>query len=73
VQRVASGGADVSEEFGVFTDEGAVANDFYVREHAEAWMEANCDPGEAHVGEVCPDHRGHERAFCEPCDIGDEP
>lgn len=59
-------------EYGVFTDEGAVATDFYSKEAAEAWMASNCEPREAHVGEVCPDHPEHERATCEPCNDGEE-
>ncbi len=55
------------EEFGVFTDEGIVADEFYARETAVAWMRWNCDSGEAHVAVVCPKHRDHEWANCEPC------
>lgn len=60
-------------EYGVFTDEGAVAAEFYTREAADAWMAANCaDDASAHVGQVCPDHEGHERATCEPCNTETE-
>ena len=58
--------------FAVFTDEGAVADEFGSVGDAAAWMAANCEPGEAHVGEVCRDHPGHERATCEPCNDGCE-
>jgi hypothetical protein len=60
-------------EFGVFTDEGMVADEFYARETADAWMRANLSPDDgAHVAEICPDHEGHERANCERCNQDDD-
>ena len=59
-------------EFGVFTDEGAVATEFYSKESAEAWLASNCEPGEAHVAEVCHDHPEHERDNCELCNADEE-
>lgn len=58
--------------FGVFTDEGAVADGFYTKEEADIWMAANCEAGEARVAEICEDHPEHERATCQPCNDGDE-
>jgi len=61
------------EQFGVFTDEGAVAADFYSKEEAEAWMASHCSPDDgAHVGEVCGDHPEHERTTCQLCNDGEE-
>jgi len=59
-------------EFGVFTDEGMVAGDFYSREAAETWMATNCEPDEARVEEVCHDHEGQPRFGCERCAEDDD-
>ena len=58
--------------FGVFTDEGIVADDFFTSEEAHAWVANNLsDDDEGVVLECCPDHPEHARETCVDCVIGD--
>lgn len=57
-------------EYGIFTDEGVVARDFYSKEEA---AEFACAHGweDVTVEEVCPDHPEHARVTCEDCATGE--
>lgn len=60
-------------EYGIFSDEGLVAGDFYDRETAERWMAENTDADDGlHVAEICGDHRDHEKETCEECNTSEE-
>lgn len=55
-------------EYGIFNDEGCIANEFYSREKAEAWAREHLsDDDDAKVHEVCPDHREETRDACSIC------
>ena len=57
----------MSTEFGIFNDEGCIEADFFSREGAEQAMADRYSEDDAHVAEVCPDHRDQERDHCEHC------
>lgn len=57
----------MSTEFGIFNDEGCIEGEFYSREDADRAMADRYAEDDAHVAEVCPDHRDQERDHCEHC------
>lgn len=63
----------MSTEFGLFNDEGCVANQFYSRHEAEAFMLTEYEEDdELHVAEICPEHEEQERDTCEECNAEEE-
>ncbi len=59
------------DEYGIFNDEGLVADGFISVEAAEAFM----DPEEyedCHVGKICHDHPDQEAEYCEECNSDEE-
>jgi hypothetical protein len=62
----------MSEEFGIFGDEGCCERDFYsVEEASEALADRYGEDDDLHVARCCPDHPDEEAESCESC-LGDE-
>lgn len=61
----------MSDEWGVFTDEGCVAAGFWSQTEAEAHM-AEEDSPELRVARICPDHEEQDAEHCEDCDAAEE-
>jgi hypothetical protein len=60
----------MSEEYGLFSDEGIVEGGFHSLEEAIQAQEQRYDPEDGlEVEEVCPEHPDEPRLGCEECDI----
>lgn len=61
--------------FGVFSDEGLICDDFPSAEAARAWAATEAsgcaDDETIKIAEVCHDHPDHAADTCEECAIGD--
>lgn len=57
----------MTTEYGIFSEEGLLEGDFYTVESAQAELELDYAEDGAHVAEICPEHREHEREHCEVC------
>lgn len=55
-------------EFGLFNDEGCVEAQLYSIAKAQRALAAYSSEDDLHIAEVCPEHEGHERDFCEECE-----
>jgi hypothetical protein len=62
----------MSQEFGVFNDEGCIEREFYTRESADVAALRFLNAGDIHAyaAEMCPDHADEEqpRDTCEHCE-----
>jgi len=62
----------MSDEFGIFNDEGCVEGGFYSRDEAEAARTVRyAEDDDCHVSRCCPEHPEEEAETCENC-MGDE-
>lgn len=57
----------MSDEIGIFTDEGCIDRGFYSREEAQAELDKSYAEDDAHLGEFCHDHPENEKDGCPEC------
>ena len=60
-------------EFGIFNEEGAIANGFFSEEEAEAFMAGMGEEAEGcSVHECCHEHPEQGAEWCEECEAEEE-
>ena len=64
----------MSDEYGIFNDEGCLEAYFYSKDEAKIASLKYIDQGEndIHVSKICPDHEEQEDSHCEICYSHDE-
>jgi hypothetical protein len=57
----------MSTEYGLFSDEGCVEAGFTSWIHAHLFLQCYSEEDDLEVLEICPDHEGQPKDFCEEC------
>ena len=58
----------MSTEYGLFSDEGCVESGFFTKADATLALHSYSDEDGLKVLEICPDHEGQSKDFCEECE-----
>lgn len=53
--------------YGVFNDEGCIESGFNSRDEALQAQQQTYADDDTHVAEVCSEHEGYERYYCDIC------